>query len=541
MFDSVTTQVRDLFKASLPIAAVDNPSTEEASLLEAFANDVSKPLGLPLTVFDGVSLFRSVAVGEGGVEYEPIDLPGFTPDPYSPGETFLRALSAIGAYEGVGVFVVVDMGHFIAGDRADASIVRALKVLAHTLRRSRKRLVLLGQGLLIPDELTGLVAELANELPDALTLSTHVRAVLDDLAEDYAPIRDGFSVALSDEAFERLVRTCQGLTLAETSDALRLAAVADGVINSATAERVNTQKIRKLERLNVEFCGRPTVEAAGLVELKGWITRKGARFHNPTPTRPAPKGLMLVGVPGAGKSLIAKTIGTLWGVPVLSVDMGSIYGSLVGESEARLRQLLETAEAVAPCVLFLDEVEKALAGVNSSSDSGVSQRLFGKLLSWMSDKTASVFVVATANNIAGLPPEFTRKGRFDEIFFVDLPNETERDAILRAHLARYGVSTPSALTMEVTVADTEGFSGAELAAVVEEALDLMDSSDDVVLLPSHLMEATAATVPYSRRNPDALTELRAWAATSARRASAPVAPSAKPSASKKAAKPVMLG
>jgi len=303
---------------------------------------------------------------------------------------------------------------------------------------------------------------------------------------------------------------------------------------------VNSTKIQKLEKLNVEFCGKPNVEAAGLDQLKTWITRKGNRFHNPAPGRPSPKGLMLVGVPGSGKSLIAKTIGTLWNVPVLSVDMGAIYGSLVGESESNLRQLLSHAEAIAPCVLFIDEIEKALAGVSSANDSGVSQRLFGKLLSWMQEKTAQVFVVATANNIAGLPPEFTRKGRFDEVFFVDLPSDRERLAILEAHLARFGAELSEPDKIQITEA-TQGFSGAELGAVVEEALDAMDMDGNDTLNLDYLLEAAAVTVPLSQRDQDTITALRTWAKTAARNASTPVTPVLQPSKAKTRAKVTMLG
>jgi SpoVK/Ycf46/Vps4 family AAA+-type ATPase len=211
---------------------------------------------------------------------------------------------------------------------------------------------------------------------------------------------------------------------------------------------------------------------------------------------------------------------------------------LVGESEANLRRLLSTAEAIAPCVLFLDEIEKALAGVNSANDSGVSQRLFGRLLTWMQEKTAPVFVLATANNIAGLPPEFTRKGRFDEIFFVDLPNALEREAILEAHLTRYGVA---GVSLEEAVAATEGFSGAELAAVVEEALDLMDEDGwepQTVDMPAYLQAAIKATRPLSERSPEALANLRDWAKASARPATQRLEPAAKP---QNKGKVVMLG
>ena len=540
MFDTLTTNVLNLFRASLPIVVIDNPTTEERSMLEALATQVAGPLSWPLFAYDetysdnAAGRLSPVLLGEdsSGIIFGE---PEFAPEP---GNALLDTLDYIAKYDGVGIFVLVDIGGYLSGDRVNPWVIRTLKTLSFDLRTSFKRVVIMCPNLVVPEELTGVVTELSNALPDAEAVRVQMDYTLNDLAKFYT--RDGFKVELSQDDAQRLLRSCQGLTLREIEDSLRLAEVADGRIDSTTAERVNSAKIQKLQKLNVEFCGKPNVEAAGLDQLKTWIMRKGNRFHNPSPDRPAPKGLMLVGVPGSGKSLIAKTIGTLWNVPVLSVDMGAIYGSLVGQSESNLRQLLSHAEAIAPCVLFIDEIEKALAGVSSANDSGVSQRLFGKLLSWMQEKTAQVFVVATANNIQGLPPEFTRKGRFDEVFFVDLPNDRERLAILEAHLDRFGVVLSESDKVQVTEA-TQGFSGAELGAVVEEALDAMDMDDNDTLSLEYLLDTARVTVPLSRRDPDTITALRTWATVAARNASTPVKTPAPPSKAKTKAKVAMLG
>ena len=527
MTATLVSLIADNFKASLPVISIDSPSCEEEAMIETLCK-VGIDLGLPVLVYDEVNFLRvpDTVIGQ-GLSYEKFT--EFRPQ----ANPLVEVLLYIREYEGPALFVLVDIHHNLGGDQVNHEAVRFIKTLAMELTRSRKRLVILGQDMALHSSLEGLVTELTNQLPDGDTIGQCVDQALSDLVEDFD--RPGFAITLTNPERQRLYQSCQGLTQFEISRALRLAAVSDGVIDSATAERIASQKITKLRKLNVEFCGKPQVEAAGLDLLKAWINRKGKRFHTPDPLRPAPKGMMLVGVPGSGKSLIAQTIGTLWNVPVLSVDMGSIYGSLVGESEANLRRLLSTAEAIAPCVLFLDEIEKALAGVNSPGDSGVSQRLFGKLLTWMQEKTAPVFVLATANNIAGLPPEFTRKGRFDEIFFVDLPNPLERKAILEAHLSRYGVA---GVDITHILAATEGFSGAELAAVVEEALDLMDEDGQTTLTPDYLQAAIKATCPLSERNPEALANLRDWAKVSARPATQRLESPTKPA---KQGKVVMLG
>jgi SpoVK/Ycf46/Vps4 family AAA+-type ATPase len=517
----ILNQLQACFRASLPVIALDSPAAEEQSVLGAIAAQVANPLGLPLYRFDNATGMQMLNWHpEAGLSAQPFTK--FVPqvDPLAEVIEFIRQA------DDHGIFVICDIHPYMGQDpmRLDYSLIRRLKNLVFDLKQSRKRVVLLGQNIRLTDELQGLVYELHQDLPNITQIQTTVHSTLADLEENYQPVRTEFCISLSQEELLRLCRCAQGLTLGELSDALRLAAVSHGRIDAASAELINGLKIQKLRRLNVDFCDTPDVSVGGLDNLKDWLKKRSKQFSAQVQNTklPAPKGLMLVGVPGSGKSLIAKTIGHLWGIPILSVDMGTVYSSLVGESEANLRQLLKTAEAIAPCVLMMDEVEKALAGNNAdSTDSGVSQRLFGKILSWMSDKKAPVFVVATANNIAGLPPEFTRKGRFDEVFFVDLPNAQERRAILEIHLAKYGATLDEAVITKL-VELTREFSGAEIAAAVNEAALAADDEErfpDITV--ADLTLAVSQTVPLSRRNPDQITALRKWAEASARNASIP--------------------
>ena len=231
---------------------------------------------------------------------------------------------------------------------------------------------------------------------------------------------------------------------------------------------------------------------------------------------------MLLGVPGCGKSLTAKSIASFWNMPLLRLDIGKVYQGLVGSSEDNIRKAIATAEAVAPCVLWIDEIEKGLNGVQSSgsTDGGVTSRIFSTILTWMQEKTSPVFVVATANNINLLPPELLRKGRFDEIFFVDLPTARERENIFSIHLQKKG-QNPSKYPMGMLGKKTEGFNGAEIEECIKEAMfaAYVDNPENPVLNASHIMDAISETVPLSTTMKEQIAALRSWAATRAKNAS----------------------
>lgn len=266
-------------------------------------------------------------------------------------------------------------------------------------------------------------------------------------------------------------------------------------------------------------------DVGGLGGLRDWLRSRRAAFSSPEARAfglPEPRGLLILGAPGTGKSLTARTIARDWGLPLLRLDAGRLFGSLVGQSEAQTRAAIEAAEASAPCVLWIDEIEKALAGQSGGGggDSGTSARVFGALLSWLQDKRSPVFVVATANRIAALPPELLRKGRFDEIFYVGLPSAAEREEIARIHLTRRGQDPASAAAL---AALTEGFSGAEIEqAIIDGMFAAFDAGR--TLTTGDLETAARNTVPLSRTMAEELAAIAKWAETRARPASIPTQP-----------------
>lgn len=234
-----------------------------------------------------------------------------------------------------------------------------------------------------------------------------------------------------------------------------------------------------------------------------------------------PKGLLLLGVPGCGKSLTAKSIASNWNMPLLRLDIGKVFQGLVGSSEDNIRKTIVTAEAVAPCVLWIDELEKGLSGVQSSgsTDGGVTSRIFSTILTWMQEKTSPVFVVATANNVNMLPPELLRKGRFDDIFFVDLPSAKERENIFSIHLKKRNQN--SSFPLQLLAKETEGFNGAEIEECVKEAMftAYVENPVNPKLLAEHIREAIRQTVPLSTTMKEQISSLRKWAESRAKNAS----------------------
>jgi SpoVK/Ycf46/Vps4 family AAA+-type ATPase len=282
-----------------------------------------------------------------------------------------------------------------------------------------------------------------------------------------------------------------------------------------TAEK--RQSVRKSGVL--EFCA-PEVgfdDVGGLENLKRWFgerrqafSPRGARFG-----LSSPKGVVLAGIPGCGKSLSAKALARAWGVPLLRLDMGRVRGSRLGESEARLRSALQTAEVASPCILWIDELEKAFAGLGQALDSGVSQRLFGQFLTWLEDRGAPVFVVATANDVSSLPPEFTRKGRFDETFFVGLPTAAERAAIWRVHLRRPR-AVEDGVQVERLAEASRGYVGAEIAEAVVSAMYRAFDEDERAVREADLTAALREGVPLARSHGALLARLTLWGAQYAR-------------------------
>lgn len=288
------------------------------------------------------------------------------------------------------------------------------------------------------------------------------------------------------------------------------------------AERVSDRLGGALTFVNVDI-----PDAGGLESLKGWLSARRKAFGSEKAKEfglPEPKGTLLLGPPGTGKSLTAKVVAKEWGFPLLRLDAGKLFGSLVGQSESQTRMAIQAAEACAPCVVWIDEIEKGLAGAMGQGDSGTSQRVFGTLLTWLQEKTAPVFVVATANDVSALPPELLRKGRFDEIWFVDLPTPEERAEILNIHLKRRH-RDPEGFDVTSLVKETEGFNGAELEQAIVDAL-FHAFDEDREMVTEDILSAVRATSPLSKTMSERLDALRHWAATRTR----PAAKKRKPKA-----------
>jgi SpoVK/Ycf46/Vps4 family AAA+-type ATPase len=364
----------------------------------------------------------------------------------------------------------------------------------------------------------GMSAEL--DLPNEEELLTEITSMVD-------AHRAQVQISWQRDELRQAASTLLGVTQTEATNV-----IATMLARGSLAQEDLTKLSEHKDRIFGELAGlervklRDDYRVGGLRNLRNWLRKKSELMRadfSGLAIKP-PKGVLLVGVPGCGKSLSAKTIAQDWGLPLYRLDMSAILGMYVGQSEGRLKEALETADRVAPCVLWIDEIEKALSG---SNDGGTSRRLVGQFLYWLQESTSKVFMVATANDISALPPELTRKGRFDEIFFVDLPDRSDREEILRLYFtskARFDL--PPDLCARLLDA-TEGFSGAEIDAVVNDiALSMFNNHQSAMYDDETVLSFFENTIPFSQSNPEDLAEIRAWGSSRAVPAgTAPVLPS----------------
>ncbi|NMO14458.1 AAA family ATPase [Pyxidicoccus fallax] len=419
----------------------------------------------------------------------------------------LEALAAIEKLGEPALVVLKDFHPFLE----EKQVVRALRELAHFLKSTFTTVILLSPSLHIPIELEKEVSVIDVPLPgynDLLRL----------LKEIVALVRrnNKATVELSREHADQLIKAALGLTLSEAENAFAKAIATDGKLSSDDIKRIQDEKrqvIRKSGLLEYYPPDESLGNVGGLANLKSWLSQRTAAFGERARQfgLPEPRGLLLLGVQGCGKSLTAKAVSAHWNLPLLRLDMGRIFSGLIGSSEENLRKAIRVAESVAPVVLWVDEIEKGLSGVASSGagDTGVSARVFGTLLTWLQEKTAPVFVVATANRIDGLPPEVLRKGRFDEIFFIDLPEAAERQDIFRIHLKRRK-REPASFGIEELATLTEGFSGAEIEQAVIAGL-YEAFAEGKELEQRHLVRAIQDTFPLSVTMAADIDRLREWA------------------------------
>ncbi len=429
----------------------------------------------------------------------------------------VAALQAIEKLSEPSLVVLEDFHAFLG----DSTVVRALRDLAHALKSTYSTVLILSPVLTIPPELEKEITVLDVPLPAASDLLELLREIVSVVRQDGKS-----KVELTREDAEHLVRAALGLTLSEAENAFAKAIASDGKLSRDDVKLVLEEKrqiIRKSGLLEYFSPDLSLTGVGGLEVLKAWLTRRGAAFSEAARRfgLPEPKGLLLLGVQGCGKSLTAKAIAATWRMPLLRLDMGRIFSGLVGSSEENLRRAIKVAESVAPVVLWIDEIEKGLSGLASSGsvDGGVTARVFGTLLTWLQEKTAPVFVVATANRIDMLPPELLRKGRFDEIFFIDLPAALERQEILRIHVANRR-RDPARYDLAGLAHTAAGFSGSELEQLVVAGLhDAFAEGGE--LEQRHLDRAVADARPLSVTMREEIVRLREWASTRTRQASAP--------------------
>src|SRR6266446_3696169 len=420
------------------------------------------------------------------------------------------------------IFIFKDFHPFLT--RNNFAVTRKLKEIALHLKNSFKTILLVSPVLEIPTELEKEITVLNHPLPTRDDMA----ALLDKIIEDVKQFKQ-VKIDLEEAGRERLLQAALGLTLGEAENVFAKIIVKDERLSGEDVNEVFAEKqqiIRKSGLLEYYATNETFSNVGGMAVLKEWLQKRALAFTDEARAfgLPAPKGVLMLGVQGCGKSLCAKAVSSLWQLPLLRFDMGRMFGSLVGSSEENVRRAIAVAESVAPAILWLDEIDKTFVGSQSSgvTDGGTTARVFGTFLTWLSEKNAQVFVVATANDISQLPPELLRKGRLDEIFYVDLPSEEERAEIFRIHLAKRQ-RNPDGFDLPALVAASPDFSGAEIEEAIISALyDAFYEKQE--LTTAHVVAALEQTVPLAKTMAEKITAQRHWANGRARNASLPRLP-----------------
>lgn len=482
-----------LVRARYPLLYVVT-SEEERALHEI--HRISEILGKKLfdwTISNGLTRYRASLDGKTEGRKD-------TRDP-------IIALREIPAAAEPSIFVLRDFHEFMT----NSEVKRRLRDLASLLRSTLSTVIILSPLLRLPDELEKDITIYDFPLPTRRDIGDLLSQISRDIAEN-----PNLKIDLSEESREAIIDAAIGLTLNEAENVFAKTLVSVQRLTHGEASHVYAEKkqvIRKSGLLEYIDVSDTLANVGGLDQLKSWIRRRRSAMdpHAAKFGLPSPRGLLLVGVQGCGKSLAAKATATELGYPLVRLDIGRLFSKMVGETESNIRRALSIAEALAPVVLWIDELEKGLSGTGSSdsTDGGTTARLFGTILTWLQEKTAPVFVVATANDIERLPPEVLRKGRFDEIFFVDLPSASERRDIFRIHLARRN-RRPELFDLEMLASASEGFSGAEIEQTIVEAMfNAYGIKDDIET--GDVVLAARTMVPLSRTMRKSISDRRLWA------------------------------
>ncbi|UBF24788.1 AAA family ATPase [Kovacikia minuta CCNUW1] len=462
------------------------PTREEERVEAAIAHSAKQQGNRAIYIWDFVDGYQGNPNDEGFGKRNPLQA-----------LEFVEKLPATAA----AVFILRDFHRFLD----DISISRKLRNLARLLKAQPKNIVIISPQISISEELTEVLTVLDFPLPAAPEIKTEVERLLAALGQ-----------SLESRALDDLVRSCQGLSIERIRRVLARAIATHSELRPEDVDLILEEKrqtIRQTQILDFYPTTASISDIGGLDNLKDWLLRRGGAFTERARQYglPHPRGLLLVGIQGTGKSLTAKAIAHHWHLPLLRLDVGRLFAGLVGESESRTRQMIQLAEALAPCILWIDEIDKAFSGVDGRGDSGTTNRVFGTFITWLAEKTTPVFVVATANNIQSLPPEMLRKGRFDEIFFVGLPSQEERKAIFSVHLSRLRPHNLNHYDLDRLAYETPDFSGAEIEQTLVEAMHI-GFSQNRDFTTDDILESASQIIPLARTAQEQIQFLQEWAA-----------------------------
>ena len=390
---------------------------------------------------------------------------GYTNNPNNEGFAKRNPLQALELVERLtsetpAIFLLKDFNRFLT----DVSIGRKLKNIGRMLKLQPKSIIIIGSDFTIPNELQDLITVIQFQLP-----------IESEISQELTRLINSLNIKVDADLFESITQACQGLSLERIRRVLSKIIATHKTIDQNSIDILLSEKkqiISQTEILEYWSANEKITNIGGVENLKDWLKKRKSSFSIQAANYglPTPRGLLLVGIQGTGKSLTAKAIATEWQLPLLKLDVGKLFGGIVGESESLLRQMIEVSETLAPCILWIDEIDKAFSINENTGDSGTSNRVLATFISWLSEKTKPVFVVATANNVDLLPLEIIRKGRFDEIFFLDLPQRQEREQIFQIHIKEFRPKTWNSFDYKKLAELSESFSGAEIKQSIIEAM-----------------------------------------------------------------------
>lgn len=432
---------------------------------------------------------------------------GYTNNPNNEGFAKRNPLQALELVERLSaetpaVFLLKDFNRFLS----DLSISRKLRNISRILKLQPKTIIIIGSELTIPKELQDLITVIQFQLP-----------LEEEISQELNRLVSSLNIRIDSQLFENLTRACQGLSLERIRRVLsKIIATYKTIDENSIAVLLSEKKqiIRQTEILEYSSVTEKIDNLGGLDNLKEWLKKRKTAFSIQASNYglPTPRGLLLIGIQGTGKSLTAKAIANDWQLPLLKLDVGKLFGGIVGESESRLRQMINVAETISPCILWIDEIDKAFSNTDSRGDSGTSNRVLATFTSWLSEKTKPVFVISTANNIDLLPLEIIRKGRFDEIFFLDLPKKEEREEIFKIHLQEFRPNSWESFDYSILAQSSNSFSGAEIRQSIIEGMyhafyeKREFVTDDICLALKEL-------IPLAHLESDQMVRLQNWASS----------------------------